>query len=394
MKIWVVLVSLLSVGAFSQKAYSWGDEGHSITALTAQTILTNQSEKGDAQATETLKIISQILGETKMVDAATWPDKVKQLSRKCAQAPYVKDPNYGTGNSKGQSSAICEAYKSTAYWHYINADDDHYAPNPRDPNYFKGDAATLINGLTHVLKNEPAPALNGVISYSNWKSECLKKNDHGCKKEALSFLIHFVGDLHQPLHAGARCDQGANLQYITFFGEEIDPAAFWCDDKSPMGCKKHELHQAWDTTMLVYNPANPTFSLPSYVSKLIPSMEGKTSSSDPKKCVLISAGAPIDVDKSNGPVSWGNESVCYMDQVYNFPDDLSSKLPSIANRCSEDKKIKDDPGHFAAFEVGKNYYQTNITTVNERLYWGGYRLATLLKSIYGSGDKVQAELAP
>jgi len=392
MKIWMILVASLIVVS-SQKGYSWGDEGHSVTALTAQSILAIQSRNGDVQATATLKALGQILGQTKITDAALWPDKVKQLSRQCNTPPLVKDPNYGSGPSQGQSSAICDAYKYTANWHYISAEGT-YTPNPNDPNYFKGDTVVLINGLTHVLKNEPAPSLNGVKSYTNWKTECLKKPDHACKKEALAFLLHLVGDIHQPLHSGSSCDVGGNSQYITFFGQPKDPAAFWCNSNSPASCTNHELHQAWDTSILVLSPNNQAFSVPDYVSKLIPFMANKVSSSDPKKCVPVRPNMPVDVDKSNGPVSWANESLCYMDQVYAFSDDPTAVSPSIGNRCRADKKV-DENGRvaFSSFAVGKNYYQTNLPTINERLYWGGFRLATLLKTIYGTGDKV-SELQP
>ena len=45
--------------------------------------------------------------------------------------------------------------------------------------------------------------------------------------QALAFLCHFVGDVHQPLHAGFRDDRGANQVDIEYRGEEWNLHRFW-----------------------------------------------------------------------------------------------------------------------------------------------------------------------
>jgi len=52
------------------------------------------------------------------------------------------------------------------------------------------------------------------------------------RREALLFLIHLVGDLHQPLHCENNQDDGGNQVRVRFFGEETN------------------LHSVWDTGML------------------------------------------------------------------------------------------------------------------------------------------------
>jgi hypothetical protein len=49
--------------------------------------------------------------------------------------------------------------------------------------------------------------------------------------EALKFLVHFIGDMHQPLHVGDRDDRGGNDVNVTFFGGETN------------------LHSAWDSAI-------------------------------------------------------------------------------------------------------------------------------------------------
>ncbi len=45
--------------------------------------------------------------------------------------------------------------------------------------------------------------------------------------QALAFLCHFVGDVHQPLHAGFRDDRGANQVIIEYKGEEWNLHRYW-----------------------------------------------------------------------------------------------------------------------------------------------------------------------
>jgi S1/P1 Nuclease len=429
MKNYALVATLVAITLSSELAYSWGSEGHQTVALVAQSILKSQSQNSDVVAAKTLDTINTILGSTAISDAATWPDEVKELSRACTQAPYVKDPNYGSAAQKGKSSAICDAYKYTASWHFtsINADQGQteysypskVAPSPtaRIP-YGDGDLVIIIKGLAHILRGESAPTLDGATSYANWKTQCLNKTDHNCKKEALEFLIHFVGDIHQPLHSGPHCDIGGNSQYITFFGQSVDPAAYWCNGKSP--CNNHELHQAWDATLLVKNvyvagnkPPVPASFSTTYAANLISTLTGQTASSDSMKCMKTAPNLAITQDNideqngaNNGPIAWANESACYFPQVYSFPDDqgltaskkkakraVAQSLNSIPNLC--DPARKTGTGYdqaFTAFSIGQKYYDANMPVINERLYWAGARLANVLKYVYGSGDKVQGEI--
>lgn len=45
--------------------------------------------------------------------------------------------------------------------------------------------------------------------------------------EALRFLVHFIGDMHQPLHAGERHDKGGNDVHVTFEGHSLNLHAAW-----------------------------------------------------------------------------------------------------------------------------------------------------------------------
>ena len=47
------------------------------------------------------------------------------------------------------------------------------------------------------------------------------------KWQALAFYIHFVGDIHQPLHVGRRDDRGGNDITVKWFGQPKNLHAVW-----------------------------------------------------------------------------------------------------------------------------------------------------------------------
>jgi len=63
------------------------------------------------------------------------------------------------------------------------------------------------------------------------------------KSEALIFVIHFVGDLHQPLHAATNNDRGGNCVPVAFFSQEPKESANG-ENFRP------NLHGVWDTDLL------------------------------------------------------------------------------------------------------------------------------------------------
>ncbi|MGQ0813727.1 MAG: S1/P1 nuclease [Gemmatimonadota bacterium] len=64
------------------------------------------------------------------------------------------------------------------------------------------------------------------------------KADRNARTEALKWVLHFVGDLHQPLHAGRPEDLGGNRVFVDFFGDSGRPD------------RRNNLHSVWDSQML------------------------------------------------------------------------------------------------------------------------------------------------
>lgn len=147
---------------------AWGKTGHRVVAAIADTELS-----GLARAH-----IQEILGPGESLDeAATWPDEMRA------------DP------------AIFWQ-KTATPWHYVTLNGTAYDHAPPE-----GDALEALVRFTKILQNPGASIAD--------------------KQLALRFVVHLVGDLHQPLHVGKCCDKGGNDVKVTFFGKSTNLHAVW-----------------------------------------------------------------------------------------------------------------------------------------------------------------------
>lgn len=156
----------------SQLSFGWGMIGHRVVGEIAQK---NLSKKG-------LKEVQSLLGVETLSQVSNWPDFIKS------------NPEWRKANS----------------WHYVSIPDGQTYKTIKKNK--KGDIVEAIARFTKILKN--------------------KKNEKKERANALKFLVHFVGDLHQPLHAGYAHDRGGNSQKLKWFG------------------KSTNLHSIWDTKLI------------------------------------------------------------------------------------------------------------------------------------------------
>jgi hypothetical protein len=164
---------LVSILCGSLPAFGWGGEGHSLIARIAW-----------VQLTPAVKArVSEILGPNVTIQSiASWADTVRNQRRE------------------------------TGPWHYIDIPiDKPHLDMARDCP--KGDCViSKIEDFQKVLKD---PATAPVQ-----------------RREALMFLVHFVGDMHQPLHCSDNNDQGGNKVQVKF------------------GDRPGNLHSLWDSGLL------------------------------------------------------------------------------------------------------------------------------------------------
>ncbi len=174
----LALSAVLCIGLLiAHPAYPWGFKGHEIVGHIAQGSLIDKAWK---------KVKSILRPQTSVANtlakASVWPDKVGRKIRDMNRFHYVnfttEDTTYNRSRNCPRRNCIVEA----------------------------------IRWYQRVMVDEKAP-LN-------------------VRRIALRFVVHLVGDIHQPLHSGRRKDRGGTRIKLNYRGEEVS------------------LHWLWDNNMI------------------------------------------------------------------------------------------------------------------------------------------------
>ena len=275
--------------ALSAQAYAWGPEGHRVVGDIAARYL---NAKAQAQVAELLKndrlADGQPSGRRTLGEVASWADE-------------IKDFDWG---------------RRRAAWHY---DDMPLCADPEYAKYCRGGRCASAQLERQV----------GVLADPRARSRA--------RNEALKWVVHLMGDIHQPLHAANHADRGGNTVQVSFLGQRDNP---------PYG--NLNLHAVWDVQM---------------VAKLIADRGGERA--------LVSA--PIaESDRrawEQGSVEvWVGEShVLARDRVY-------ATLPVTA-ACGD--KIT------GVVPLGDAYYASSAPIIDIQLRKAGVRLARVLNDVLG-----------
>jgi hypothetical protein len=166
----LVLAFALYAAGGAADAYAWGADGHRIIADVADAHL----------ATRARKRIADILHGASMRDVAYFADEYRSTHRE------------------------------TSRWHFVNIEPgaSDYVPE-RDCKNIPGQGDCIIAAIDRALAD-------------------LKAGGEG-QELALKFLIHFVGDLHQPFHAMTEA-RGGNEITVTYRGRRTNLHAVWDSD--------------------------------------------------------------------------------------------------------------------------------------------------------------------
>jgi hypothetical protein len=167
--------------------------------------------------------------------------------------------------------------------------------------------------------------------------------DKNAQAQALRLIIHFAGDIHQPLHCAARVssthpdgDQGGNLVSIMV------------PDKNGH-MKKTNLHSFWDSGIGAFPPTGPNFAPPPLSQ--IPAAAAKARAGNPATAPGLKLDDPLAFS------AWADESF-----------DLAKSVTY--------KGMENGTTPTAAYKTKA------LKVANQRVAWGGYRLAALLNSIW------------
>lgn len=166
----VMLLTLLILGPSG--AFAWGDLGHRVVGRIAQTHLSPEATRG----------VQELLGTETLAQASTWADFIRS------------DPDWRKADD----------------WHWVTIPDGMtYEETEKNP---RGDLIEALRRFEETLADDSRPVEE--------------------RRHALRFLVHMLGDLHQPLHVGTGEDRGGNDEVVLWFDEAAN------------------LHSVWDTKIL------------------------------------------------------------------------------------------------------------------------------------------------
>lgn len=261
-------------------ASAWGPVGHRTVGLIAEASLSPNARAG----------VQRILGGESLANVANWADAIKSS----------------------------EQYRQTIWYHFEKMPDgvpfvEHLRRMP-DEMKTKGG---IVEALLVSLKRLRDPATSAPE-----------------RADALKFFIHFIGDLHQPLHTGRPEDNGGNKVPVVWFG-------------TPMN-----LHSVWDSGMI---------------------MTGHSDLLDPGQSPSIL-------------------SVIYARYL------MTSRRPSVGPDFDLERCLKEslalrlrayDP---KAFSDQRAYQAENLGVIDQRIRDAGFLSAVILNSVFASEPPFPSEI--
>ena len=165
--------TLVLLVAFSWNALAWGPIGHRAIGLIADANLSPTAKTG----------IAQLLNRQTLADVANWADVVKV-------GPY---------------------YSATKWYHFDSVPD----------------RVTYLQSLAAMTPEQKA--LGGLVEVILASKDIIKASNRTLseKSDAIKFITHFIGDLHQPLHTGRPEDRGGNDIPVNWFGSKMNLHSVW-----------------------------------------------------------------------------------------------------------------------------------------------------------------------
>lgn len=257
--VWFLVLGLL----INMESMAWGMQGHRVIGQIADSYLSNKARRN----------IHRILGNESIAMASTWADFIKS------------DSNYN------------HFYN----WHFINF----------LPDLSKEEFNTFLQSDTAV----------DAYTKLNFLTSKLASHDLGVDEQQmyLRLLIHIVGDMHQPMHAGRLSDLGGNKIRLSWFNEPTN------------------LHRIWDEQLIEYQQLSYT----EYTA-----------------AINFTTRQQRQEWQQQPTSEWLFESYTLATRLYNYPIPADGKL---------------------SFK----YNFDHISILNGQLLKGGVRLAGILNELFG-----------
>ena len=283
-------------------AYPWGSTGHHVVALIALQRL----------SPEVRQRIDRLLfnGRYTIRDIAVCADQIR------AGPPRPGARSYPVEEACPIVAGTVTV--NTAPWHYI---DIPVPTKEKDLEKFCPRGDCVVDQIERFKK---------ILSESN---------DDAARRQALLFLVHFMGDIHQPLHAVERaCDQGGNRERVNFYLGEEERA-------------NENLHRVWDTDLVDKLMKDSRMA---DEQELALDLEGRIDDGEAREWAQATASQ----------IAWESYRLAKKRAYRNIPfEDFCDKSTKPAN----------------ATDLTSGYEAAGMRTVREQLMKAGVRLAAALE---------------
>jgi hypothetical protein len=167
--------------ASNVSALAWGYEGHRIIAEIAEQFL-------EPETAHRVRDLLAIENRTTLAEVSTWADEIRPQ------------------------------HPETRRWHFVSI--------PIHPN------AGVPSGYDSARDCPQDECVVAKIEEFERVLADPQASERG-RLEALKYVVHFIGDVHQPLHASNNDDRGGNDVAVTFLGQQTNLHAVW--DSSIIG---------------------------------------------------------------------------------------------------------------------------------------------------------------
>ena len=269
-------VAIFLVLTASCSSFGWGPEGHRVIADIARSHLTTTARTQ----------VRELIGNDDLAAIANWADEIKSERPETAGWHFVDIPRAAAGFLESRDCFHPDT-------RHRSSEEDHH-----------NCVADQIEMFANVLADHRASRDQRV--------------------EALMFLVHFVGDVHQPLHAIGEARGGNDIHMVEF-------------GSSQCGSRPCNLHFAWDMGLIEHSRRSES----GYDEEL-------------KELIIREK---LSGRAEGTPETWADESFRLAKQVW-------------VNEGGA---------------VDEAYYRRNISMLDERLALAGVRLARALNQALGMG---------
>jgi len=333
-------------------AHAWGKQGHEVVGNLAWTLLSRTTQS----------IVVGILNETSnkycdeycspMAAVADWADAARYTKRFHWTGPLhyidVQDETISGGcpaNINATSDGRC-------HFDYARDCVDDFCVAGAIVNY----TSQLLPDRNSTSKNENSAAMKANLT-----------------RESLMFLVHYVGDCHQPLHVSRTTDRGGNSIHVKFLDHGVmeihsprERTRYTEKRRRHLRQAGHHhplnLHAVWDDSIIETTLATDYNNSRNALELSLMNYIWQTRNSAPSKWnnewLHCADGGRVECTTEWGQESW-NYAVQY---AYRNVDGTD-----IVNGTS----------------LTKDYYETRLEIVRERLAVAAVRLASTLELTFG-----------